>query len=83
MMRSALTLAASLLLVLSPAGAQSGTSILFIGNSFTFAAGSHVQFYRANTVTDLNNEHIGGVPVMMAQLLTLVNEGSAARARPR
>ena len=65
MMRSALTLVASLLLVLSPAGAQSGTSILFIGNSFTFAAGSPVQFYRANTVTDLNNEHIGGVPALV------------------
>ncbi len=38
--------------------------MLFIGNSFTFAAGSPVQFYRADTVTDLNNEGIGGVPAL-------------------
>jgi hypothetical protein len=65
MMRDGLTVVASLLLVLSPAGAQSGTSVLFIGNSFTFAAGSPVQFYRANTVTDLNHEAIGGVPALV------------------
>jgi hypothetical protein len=46
------------------AGAQSATSILFIGNSFTFAAGSPVRYYRAATVTDLNNEGIGGVPAL-------------------
>src|ERR1044071_2987522 len=39
-------------------------AILFIGNSFTFAAGSPVRFYRASTVTDLNNEGIGGVPAL-------------------
>lgn len=44
--------------------AQSPTSILFIGNSFTFAAGSPVRFYRADTVTDLNAEGIGGVPAL-------------------
>src|SRR6187399_1248978 len=44
--------------------AQSTGSILFIGNSFTFAAGSPVRFYRANTVTDLNGEGIGGVPAL-------------------
>ena len=44
--------------------AQSGGSILFIGNSFTFASGSPVRFYRANTVTDLNGEGIGGVPAL-------------------
>jgi hypothetical protein len=63
-MRCVLTLIASMLLALNPIGAQSGTSVLFIGNSFTFAAGSPVQFYRTDTVTDLNNEGIGGVPAL-------------------
>jgi hypothetical protein len=49
---------------LSSGAAQAGTSILFIGNSFTFGAGSPVQFYRSNTVTDLNDEGIGGVPAL-------------------
>jgi hypothetical protein len=44
--------------------AQSRTTILFIGNSFTFAANSPVRFYRAETVTDLNDEGIGGVPAL-------------------
>ena len=44
--------------------AQSRTKILFIGNSFTFAAGSPVRFYRASTVTDLNDEGVGGVPAL-------------------
>lgn len=39
-------------------------SILFIGNSFDYAEGSPVQFYRAETVTDLNDEGIGGVPAL-------------------
>lgn len=50
--------------VLTVPAAQSATSLLFIGNSFTFAAGSAVRFYRADTVTDLNNEGIGGVPAL-------------------
>jgi len=45
-------------------GAAAATSLLFIGNSFTYGAGSPVKFYRANTVTDLNNEGIGGVPAL-------------------
>jgi hypothetical protein len=40
------------------------SSVLFIGNSFTFAAGSPVRFYRADTVTDLNDEGTGGVPAL-------------------
>jgi hypothetical protein len=44
--------------------AQSRTSVLFIGNSFTYAAGSPVHFYRAGTVTDLNDEGVGGVPAL-------------------
>lgn len=50
-----------------PASAQTPaaagrTSILFIGNSFTYAAYSPVKFWRAGAVTDLNSERIGGVP---------------------
>lgn len=38
--------------------------LLFIGNSFTYADGSAVRFYRADTVTDLNGTGIGGVPAL-------------------
>jgi hypothetical protein len=38
--------------------------VLFIGNSFTYGHGSAVRFYRADTVTDLNDEGIGGVPAL-------------------
>ncbi len=51
-------------LALTVAAAQSTTSVLFIGNSFLFGAGSAVRFYRAQSVTDLNSEGIGGVPAL-------------------
>ncbi len=38
--------------------------VLFIGNSFTYGAGSAVRFYRNHTVTDLNDEGVGGVPAL-------------------
>jgi hypothetical protein len=63
-MKFASTLFISMVLALGVTQAQSGTSILFVGNSFTFGAGSPVRFYRADTVTDLNNEGIGGVPAL-------------------
>lgn len=63
-MRVASALLACLGLALAAPHAQSGTSLLFIGNSFTFGAGSAVRFYRAGTVTDLNHEGIGGVPAL-------------------
>lgn len=63
-MRFASILAAILSFALSVAQAQSGTSVLFVGNSFTFGFGSAVRFYRADTVTDLNSEGIGGVPAL-------------------
>jgi len=44
--------------------AADGPSILFVGNSFTFGSGSAVHYYRNNTVTDLNNEGVGGVPAL-------------------
>jgi len=51
-------------LALGAVHAQSGTSVLFLGNSFTYGWGSAVRFYRADTVTDLNNEGVGGVPAL-------------------
>jgi hypothetical protein len=55
---------AALWLASSLAVSAAGTSVLFIGNSFLFGSGSAVRFYRADTVTDLNNERIGGVPAL-------------------
>ena len=63
-MRRIATVATGLMLGLGVLQAQSGTSILFIGNSFTFGSGSAVKFYRAGSVTDLNSEGIGGVPAL-------------------
>lgn len=62
-MRSVWPLATAYLLlgVSFPAAAE---RVLFIGNSFTYGAGSAVRFYRNHTVTDLNNEGVGGVPAL-------------------
>lgn len=50
------------------APASAATTILFVGNSFTFGAPAGaaplVQNYRPDTVTDLNGTHIGGVPAL-------------------
>jgi hypothetical protein len=40
------------------------SSLLFIGNSFTFAEGSPVHFYHPETVSDLNGGGVGGVPAL-------------------
>ena len=56
--------AAGVILALGTTAAAAGTSVLFIGNSFLFGSGSAVRFYRADTVTDLNHEGIGGVPAL-------------------
>ena len=50
--------------------AQPVTSVLFVGNSFTYGAGSPVMFYRSGTVTDLNDEGIGGVPALFKSFTT-------------
>ena len=52
------------LLALLMAGGSSAGSILFIGNSFTFAYGSPVRYYRPDSVTDLNGTGQGGVPAL-------------------
>jgi hypothetical protein len=63
-MKVASIVAVALTVTLGVVRAQSGTSVLFVGNSFTFGYGSAVRFYRAETVTDLNAEGIGGVPAL-------------------
>lgn len=70
---SALITAALLALPALPSQAQSiGTSILFIGNSFTYGdpAGGKpdVMFYKPGSVTDLNGTGIGGVPALFKQM---------------
>jgi hypothetical protein len=49
------------LLMALPASAE---TILFIGNSYTFGAASPVWKYRADSVTDLNRDGVGGVPAL-------------------
>jgi hypothetical protein len=63
-LRTTAALALTVAFAASPVEAQNATSVLFVGNSFTFGSGSAVRFYRADTVTDLNNEGIGGVPAL-------------------
>lgn len=63
-MRYLVGLISAIVLALGGTTMAAGTSLLFIGNSFTFGSGSAVRFYRAHTVTDLNNEGIGGVPAL-------------------
>jgi hypothetical protein len=63
-MRYAAVLVAGLFFAIGATVGAAGTSVLFVGNSFTFGDGSAVQFYRAGTVTDLNNEGKGGVPAL-------------------
>jgi hypothetical protein len=53
-------------LALAGTSPPSDPALLFIGNSFTFAAGSPVQRWRAGLVNDLNHEGIGGVPALFA-----------------
>jgi hypothetical protein len=50
--------------------ASAAESILFVGNSFTYGAYSPVWKYRANTVTDLNNGGVGGVPALFKTFTT-------------
>jgi hypothetical protein len=52
------------LILLIVAGDAFAGSILFIGNSFTFAYGSPVRYYRSDTVSDLGGEGQGGVPAL-------------------
>jgi len=58
------SLVAALLAALSTSVAGAAPSLLFIGNSFTYAQGSAVHYYRAGTVTDLNDQGVGGMPAL-------------------
>ena len=58
------SLAASFALLLAAARTAAAERVLFIGNSFTYGAVSAVRFYRNDTVTDLNDEGVGGVPAL-------------------
>ena len=46
------------------AGSAFAENILFVGNSFTYSAGTPVQRYKPHSVTDLNRTGIGGVPAL-------------------
>jgi hypothetical protein len=63
-MKIALTVIAGVMAAVSVTDVRCGTSVLFIGNSFTYGDSSPVRFYRSATVTDMNGEGIGGVPAL-------------------
>jgi hypothetical protein len=63
-MKSIITALATLILMFNSAFVSGETSVLFIGNSFTYGYGSATKYYRADSVTDLNNHGIGGVPAL-------------------
>ena len=59
--------AAFVLLVLA-AQARAATTVLFVGNSFTYSAGSAVMTFRPQLVHDLNEDHASGVPALFKAL---------------
>jgi hypothetical protein len=56
--------AAALSLALAFVAPAEARSILFVGNSFTYGAGSPVMTFHAGQVRDLNGDRIGGVPAL-------------------
>ena len=50
--------------LLAAPGLADAKTILFVGNSFTFGALSPVMEWRADSVTDLNHDGVGGVPAL-------------------
>ena len=71
-MRTTLVMLLVTMCVPAAAWAQADSTVLFIGNSFTYGHGSPVRFYRSDTVTDLNNTGIGGVPALFKSFTTQV-----------
>src|SRR5262245_52659077 len=59
-----LAIAAFLLGIAGLQGSACAETILFVGNSFTAGAGTEVEHFRPETVTDLNREGVGGVPAL-------------------
>lgn len=70
--KAATYLGAALTLLSATAIKGSATTVLFVGNSFTYgepagAPGRNVQNYQPGTVTDLNKTNVGGVPALFKQ----------------
>ena len=63
-LRLPLTLGFLLLASLAAAAESKPVRVLFLGNSYLFGSGSSSRFFRPNTVTDLNQAKIGGVPAL-------------------
>jgi len=63
-------IAAAVLGIAGSHAAASAETILFVGNSFTFGAGSPVQHYRPESVTDLNHDSVGGVPALFKSFVS-------------
>jgi len=64
MKQLALVVLLAVVTVVAPRAAAS-KRLLFIGNSFTFGELSPAHFWRNGSVTDLNDEGIGGVPALV------------------
>jgi hypothetical protein len=64
MIRKIASLIVTIELMLGAWPAARASTILFVGNSFTFGAGSPVRYYRTPSVTDLNGTGVGGVPAL-------------------
>jgi hypothetical protein len=62
-----IALAVAACLAVAPARAE---RILFVGNSFTFGAGSAVRFFHPELVHDLNHMGQGGVPALFKMFAT-------------
>lgn len=63
-MNRAMRLALAAIVVAAPVPASARQTILFVGNSFTYGANSAAWKYRADRVTDLNADGVGGVPAL-------------------
>jgi hypothetical protein len=57
-------LALAAMAAISTRAAARAETILFVGNSFTFAAHSPIWRYRAGSVDDLNHDGVGGAPAL-------------------
>ena len=71
---------------LAAAAPAAGERILFVGNSFTFGAGSPIRYFHSDLVHDLNRTGSGGVPAlfrMFADQLGLDTEASVEAVAAR